>query len=263
MSPIRSTPSQWDLRTAPIKDENGKRAVRAERLRGSRRPGRQLATNVVVSKYFYGENGTPERETSVRQLIHRVTRTIADWGIADGYFATRRRWRALLSRADLALPASARRVQLAGLVQRRPVPSVRRRRAPSATGAGTARRSDVEQPENPYEYPQGSACFIQSVDDNMEDIMRLATSEAMLFKFGSGTGTDLSTIRSAARKALRRRQALGPAVVHAGLRPDRRGREVAAARPAAPPRCSRSRSGIPTSSNSSSASGRKRRRPTA
>jgi ribonucleoside-diphosphate reductase alpha chain len=58
----------------------------------------------------------------------------------------------------------------------------------------------VEQPENPYEYPQGSACFIQSVEDNMEDIMRLASSEAMLFKFGSGTGTDLSTIRSSREK---------------------------------------------------------------
>ncbi len=52
------------------------------------------------------------------------------------------------------------------------------------------------QPENPYEYPQASACFIQSVQDNMEDIMELARSEAMLFKFGSGTGTDLSTLRS-------------------------------------------------------------------
>ena len=58
------------------------------------------------------------------------------------------------------------------------------------------RRSDVVQPENPYEYPQGSACFIQHVADNMEDIMELARSEAMLFKFGSGTGTDLSTLRS-------------------------------------------------------------------
>src|SRR4029078_5990177 len=54
----------------------------------------------------------------------------------------------------------------------------------------------VRQPRNPYEYPQGSACFIQSVNDNMEDIMELARSEAMLFKFGSGTGTDLSTLRS-------------------------------------------------------------------
>ena len=57
-------------------------------------------------------------------------------------------------------------------------------------------KGDVVVPENPYEFPQGSACFIQHVDDNMEDIMRLATSEAMLFKFGSGTGTDLSTLRS-------------------------------------------------------------------
>ena len=61
-------------------------------------------------------------------------------------------------------------------------------------------RRDVTQPENPYEYPQGSACFIQSVQDNMEDIMDLARSEAMLFKFGSGTGTDLSTLRSEKEK---------------------------------------------------------------
>ena len=58
----------------------------------------------------------------------------------------------------------------------------------------------IKRPETPYEYPQGSACFIQSVEDNMEDIMRLATSEAMLFKFGSGTGTDLSTLRSGKEK---------------------------------------------------------------
>ena len=61
---------------------------------------------------------------------------------------------------------------------------------------GRADRQAVVQPENPYEYPQGSACFIQHVADNMEDIMELARSEAMLFKFGSGTGTDLSTLRS-------------------------------------------------------------------
>ena len=79
----------------------------------------------------------------------------------------------------------------------------------------------VEQPENPYQYPQASACFIQSVEDNMEDIMRLASSEAMLFKFGSGTGTDLSTIRSA-RKVVRWRHSLGTTLVHEGLRLDRR-----------------------------------------
>ena len=63
--------------------------------------------------------------------------------------------------------------------------------------------NSIQRPETPYEFPQASACFIQSVDDNMEDIMRLATSEAMLFKFGSGTGTDLSTHPQLARKSCR------------------------------------------------------------
>ena len=80
-----------------------------------------------------------------------------------------------------------------------------------------AESAKVEQPENPYEYPQGSACFIQSVKDNMEDIMELARSEAMLFKFGSGTGTDLSTLRSHREKLSGGGKPSGPAVVHAGL----------------------------------------------
>src|SRR5437879_1626148 len=77
---------QWELRSAQIKDENGKLMFEQK---DAEIPATwsQLATNVVVSKYFYGENGTPERERSVRQLIHRVTRTIADWGKADGYYA--------------------------------------------------------------------------------------------------------------------------------------------------------------------------------
>lgn len=77
----------WELRSAAIKDESGK--VLFEQT-DCEIPATwtQLATNVVVSKYFYGENGTPERERSVRQLIHRVTRTIADWGLEDGYFTT-------------------------------------------------------------------------------------------------------------------------------------------------------------------------------
>ena len=78
---------QWELRSAQIKDENGKLMFEQKDVEIPA-GWTQLATNVVVSKYFYGENGTPERERSVKQLIHRVTRTIADWGIADGYFAT-------------------------------------------------------------------------------------------------------------------------------------------------------------------------------
>ena len=84
----------------------------------------------------------------------------------------------------------------------------------------------AERAATQYEYPQGSACFIQSVDDTMEDIMRLAMSEAMLFKYGSGTGTDLSSLRSHAGKTERRRQAERAAFVPEGLRPGReRGEE--------------------------------------
>ncbi len=77
----------WSLRTAVIKGEGGDILFEQNNCEVPAN-WTQLATNVVVSKYFYGENGTPEREKSVRQLIHRVTRTIADWGTRDGYFAS-------------------------------------------------------------------------------------------------------------------------------------------------------------------------------
>jgi ribonucleoside-diphosphate reductase alpha chain len=211
--------------SAPPRSKTRTAACCSSRPTAKSRLWSPLATNVVVSKYFYGEPGTPERENQRAAGDHRVARTIADWGIEDGYFATAEGRRAVLPRTGLALPAPARGVQLAGLVQRRPVPPVRRDRL-AGNYTGTSRPGSDPPPENPYEYPQGSACFIQSVDDNMEDIMRLATSEAMLFKFGSGTGTDLSTIRSAPREALRRRHSLRAAVVHAGVRPDRRRGEV-------------------------------------
>ncbi|HEY2414805.1 MAG TPA: vitamin B12-dependent ribonucleotide reductase [Pirellulaceae bacterium] len=185
---------QWELRSATIKDENGKPLFEqkdAEIPAG----WTQLATNVVVSKYFYGENGTPERERSVRQLIHRVTRTIADWGKADGYFASDEdaerfyrelTWLCLHQHGAFNSPVwfNVGLFHINGVV------------GAKCNWRWNPETMDVEQPENPYEYPQGSACFIQSVDDNMEAIMSLATSEAMLFKFGSGTGTDLSTLRS-------------------------------------------------------------------
>jgi ribonucleoside-diphosphate reductase alpha chain len=189
---------QWETRSASIKDESGK-ALFEQTDCQMPQSWTQLATNVVVSKYFYGEPGTEQRENSVQQLIHRVTRTIADWGIDDGYFASAEdgenfyrelSWLCLHQYGAFNSPVWFN----VGLFQEYGV-----------TGAKCTWNCNpdtlvVEQPENPYEYPQGSACFIQSVDDNMEDIMRLAASEAMLFKFGSGTGTDLSTIRSAREK---------------------------------------------------------------
>ncbi len=185
---------QWDIRTAAIKDENGE--VLFEQT-NCEVPSfwSQLATNVVVSKYFYGENGETERENSVRQLIHRVSRTIADWGLDDGYFASPEdgerfyrelTWLCLHQHGAFNSPVWFN----VGLFHQYGV------KGAACNWHWDAESEQVKQPENPYEYPQGSACFIQSVKDNMEDIMELARSEAMLFKFGSGTGTDLSTLRS-------------------------------------------------------------------
>jgi len=153
----------------------------------------------VANKYFYGEINTPQRETSVRRLIHRVCRTIADWGTDDGYFATAEdgerfyrelSWLCLHQNASFNSPVWFN----VGLYHQYGV------KGAMCNWHWDGETERAAQPENPYEYPQASACFIQSVDDNMEDIMELARSEAMLFKFGSGTGTDLSTLRSQREK---------------------------------------------------------------
>jgi ribonucleoside-diphosphate reductase alpha chain len=185
---------RWDLRTAAIKDEAGG-VLFEQRDCEIPESWSQLATNVVVSKYFYGEINTPEREKSVRHLIHRVTRTMADWGIEDGYFASPEdgerfyrdlSWLCLHQVCSFNSPVWFN----VGLHHQYGV------KGAMCNWYWDKTAGEVRQPENPYAYPQGSACFIQSVRDNMEDIMELARSEAMLFKFGSGTGTDLSTLRS-------------------------------------------------------------------
>ena len=190
--------TKWQVLSAEIKDEQGNQLFEQ---RDCEVPvaWSQLATNVVVNKYFYGETGTSQRETSIRELIHRVTRTITNWGLEDGYFATpddgERFYRDLTWLCVHQHGAFNSPVWFnVGLFHQYEV-----------KGAKCSWRWNSEtkmacQPENPYEYPQASACFIQSVDDTMEDIMRLAASEAMLFKFGSGTGTDLSTLRSCREK---------------------------------------------------------------
>ena len=189
---------EWERRSATIKDDKGNVIFHQEDVEVPAQWS-QLATNVVVSKYFYGEAGTPERESSVRQMIHRVTRTIADWAREDGIFATdadaeafydELTWLCLNQYGAFNSPVWFN----VGLFHVRGVEGSegnfhwdKKSRRPVKTLRG-------------YEYPQCSACFIQSVEDTMEDIMRLATSEAMLFKYGSGTGTDLSTLRSSKEK---------------------------------------------------------------
>ena len=197
---------EWEGRTAEITDDGGKVIFKQENIEVPK-SWSPLATKIAVSKYFYGDiaNGTDPyhggRETSVRQLIHRVTRTITDCGMADGYFADAKTaeifyndltWLCLNQHGAFNSPVWFN----VGLHHQYGVGK--------DAGAGNyfynRTTKEAERAPTQYEYPQGSACFIQSVDDTMEDIMRLAMSEAMLFKYGSGTGSDLSSLRSTREK---------------------------------------------------------------
>ena len=190
---------EWDKRNAEITDGKGKVIFRQENVEVPK-SWSMLATNVVVSKYFYGEQGTDEREYSVRQLIHRVCRTISDWGIKDGYFNktdgevfyNELSWLCLNQYGAFNSPVWFN----VGLYHEYGVG----RDSAKGNWYFDPSTQHAERAPTQYEYPQCSACFIQSVDDNMEDIMRLAYSEAMLFKYGSGTGSDLSPIRSSREK---------------------------------------------------------------
>jgi len=170
----------WEIRTAAIGNEKG---VNVFEQKDVEVPASwsQLATNVVVSKYFRGHLGTPERETSVRQLIDRVVNTIAGWAETQHYFAT-----------DEDLHAF--QAELTHLLVHQKM----------------SFNSPVWFNVGVEEHPQCSACFINSVQDSMSSIMDLAKTEAMLFKFGSGAGSNLSTLRSSKEKMSGGGTASGP-----------------------------------------------------
>ncbi|MBI5493805.1 MAG: vitamin B12-dependent ribonucleotide reductase [Deltaproteobacteria bacterium] len=157
---------EWDTRTALIADATGK-AVFEQKDVEVPRPWSQTATQIVASKYFRGTLGTPERERSVKQLIGRVIDTLTAWGQRRGYFAT-------------AADAEAFRLELGYLLLTQRL----------------AFNSPVWFNLGVEAHPQCSACFINSVEDSMESILGLARTEGMLFKYGSGTGSNLSAIRS-------------------------------------------------------------------
>jgi ribonucleoside-diphosphate reductase alpha chain len=198
--------AEWERRTAEITDDSGQVIFKQENVEVPK-SWSALATKIAVSKYFYGDiaHGLDPskggRESSVRQLIHRVTRTITDWGVADGYFTDAATaeifydeltWLCLNQYVAFNSPVWFN----VGLYHQYGIGK--------NAGAGNyfynRATGKAERAITQYEYPQGSACFIQNVGDTMEDIMRLATSEAMLFKYGSGTGTDLTTLRSTREK---------------------------------------------------------------
>ncbi len=158
---------EWDRRTAAITGEKGQVIFEQKDVEVPR-SWSQLAINVVAQKYFRGSPGSPERETSVRQIIDRVVDTIAKWGREGGYFATEEdaeNWAEELRYLLVTQHASFN--------------------SPVWFNIGIPGRSQ-----------QASACFINSVHDSMESILDLAKTEGMLFKFGSGTGTNLSVLRS-------------------------------------------------------------------
>jgi ribonucleoside-diphosphate reductase alpha chain len=156
---------EWERRTALIGNEKGQVIFRQENVEVPK-TWSQTATNIVASKYFHGKPNTLERETSVRQLIGRVVDAIVRWGDEGGYFASPE-------------SKSAFRDELAHLLVEQKM----------------AFNSPVWFNVGVQAKPQCSACFINSVQDNMDSIMNLAKTEGMLFKWGSGTGTNFSSLR--------------------------------------------------------------------
>ncbi len=156
---------EWEKRTALIGNEKGVTIFRQENVEVPKNWS-QTATNIVCSKYFHGKPGTSEREGSVRQLISRVANTIVRWGEQGGYFAD-------------SASRDAFKDELTHLLVEQKMSF----NSPVWFNVGVQAK------------PQCSACFINSVQDNMESIMGLTRTEGMLFKWGSGTGTNFSSLR--------------------------------------------------------------------
>ncbi len=156
----------WEKRSAVIANDKGE-AVFEQHDVEIPSFWSQQATNIVVSKYFRGQLGNPGRERSVKQLIGRVVDTITGWARTDRYFAD-----------EASLQAFSDDLTHLLVYQK------------AAFNSPVWFNCGIEK------HPQASACFINSVEDTLDSILSLARTEGMLFKFGSGTGTNLSTLRS-------------------------------------------------------------------
>src|SRR6516162_5658894 len=157
---------EWEYRTAAITSESGEVIFEQKNVEVPKNWS-MTATNIVASKYFHGKRGTPERESSVRQLVGRVATTITQWGRQGGYFASEQ-------------DAGIFHDELVHLLLHQMMAF----NSPVWFNCGVEGK------------PQCSACFINSVEDTMGSILELAKTEGMLFKWGSGTGSNLSPIRS-------------------------------------------------------------------
>jgi len=184
---------EWEKRDALIADSKGNPIFEQKDVEVPK-DWSMTATNIVASKYLHGQVGTPERETGVRQLVSRVAETIRDWGLSQGYFRTPedgaifhdelvhlliRQYAAFNS--PVWFNVGCDRIE------------------PNSDGQNwhwNPALGRVEFGVTGYKKPQCSACFINSVHDSLDSILTLAKTEGMLFKWGSGTGTNLSPLRS-------------------------------------------------------------------
>ena len=185
---------EWERRTASIQNEKGQTIFEQANVEVPK-DWSMTATNIVASKYFHGKINTAERESSVRQLISRVADTIAEWGVEGGYFR---------SEED----ASAFHDELMHLLVRQKAAfnspvwfncglwHKYHRSSPSSGWYWDPATGGVKKETEAYRHPQCSACFINSIQDSLDSILTLAKTEGMLFKWGSGTGTNLSPLRS-------------------------------------------------------------------
>jgi len=170
---------EWELRDARI--GHGDRVAFEQLAVEFPKSWSQNATNIVAQKYFRGQLGSPERESSVKEMISRVAGTITGWGRAGGYFASEDDARAFNHELTHILLH-----QLAAF------------NSPVWFNVGFE------------ESPQCSACFILSVEDTMESILAWNTKEGMIFRGGSGSGINLSGIRGSMEQLAKGGTASGP-----------------------------------------------------
>ena len=184
---------QWERRTASITDTKGNTIFEQKDVEVPV-DWSMTATNIMASKYLHGQMGTPERESGVRQLVGRVAETIRAWGLAGSYFASAED--AAIFHDELAHMLLTQKAAFnspvwfnLGCDRLEPDAAGQNWHWDPVTGG-------VKYSATGYHNPQCSACFINSVEDSMGGIMDLARTEALLFKFGSGTGTNFSSLRS-------------------------------------------------------------------
>src|SRR5579875_1848968 len=183
---------QWERRTAAIADAGGKTIFEQKDVEVPL-DWSMTATNIVASKYLHGQIGTPERETGVRQLISRVAETVRDWGMRGGYFASEED--AAIFHDELAHLLITQKAAFNSPVWFNVGCDRLEPNSDAQNWHWNPHTCAVEFSVTGYRNPQCSACFINAVEDSLDSILTLAKTEGMLFKWGSGTGTNLSAIR--------------------------------------------------------------------